>query len=73
MPGDPGECREHAKTCLRMAAQATRPYDQEVFEDLARTWMRLARDLESSAALLKDWGNDTVARKGPKRPEPGRR
>jgi hypothetical protein len=45
---------------MRLAAQATRPYDKEVFENLAHTWMRLARDLESSAALLKQWGEANV-------------
>jgi hypothetical protein len=56
MPGDPAACRDHAKTCLKLAASATRPDAREVFEDLARTWLQLACDLESSTALLKEWG-----------------
>ena len=57
MPGDPSECREHAKTCLKLADSATRADAREVFEDLARTWLRLACDLESSSVLLKEWGD----------------
>jgi hypothetical protein len=29
---------------------------QQVFEDLARTWLQLACDIESSTALLGEWG-----------------
>jgi hypothetical protein len=56
MPGDPNVCREHAKCCLKLAASATRPDAREVFEDLARTWLRLAYDLERTAGLLEEWG-----------------
>jgi hypothetical protein len=55
MPGDPAECRDHAKQCLQMAAEAQRTHDKEIFENLARTWIRLACELESSTALLKEW------------------
>ena len=55
MPGDPKVCREHAKTCLELAVHATRPDAREVFEDLARTWLKIACDLESSAMLFDDW------------------
>jgi hypothetical protein len=60
MSGDPAECREHAKECLRIAANATRPGARELFEELARSWLRLACDLENSAALLKEWGEPSV-------------
>jgi hypothetical protein len=60
MSGDPAECREHAKECLRIAANATRPGARELFEELARSWLRLACDLENSAALHKEWGEPSV-------------
>jgi hypothetical protein len=57
MPGDPKECREHAKTCLKLADGATRADAREAFADLARTWLQLACDHESSAAFLNEWGD----------------
>jgi hypothetical protein len=60
MPGDPRECREHAKTCLWLAAETTTPEARQVFEDLAGTWLRLAADLESSTALIKEWGGPPI-------------
>lgn len=56
MPGDPKECREHAKRCLEIAATAPSPLDKARFEDLAKTWIRLARDLELAKALVDQWG-----------------
>jgi hypothetical protein len=53
MPGDPNECREHAESCLRLAAETHNPQAKETFESLAQTWLRLAVDLE--AALV--WGS----------------
>jgi hypothetical protein len=41
MPGDPKQCREHAKTCLRLAAESQSPLAKARFEDLASTWMKL--------------------------------
>jgi hypothetical protein len=52
MPGDPKECREHARECLRIATAATKEQTREVFETLASTWLRLATDLERGKALL---------------------
>ena len=57
MPGDPIECREHAKSCLQLAAEAHNPQAKETFESLAHTWLLLAADLESARALLKQWGS----------------
>jgi hypothetical protein len=57
MPGDPKECREHAKTCLRMASEAHTPQAKERLESLAQTWLRLATDLETAKALIDNWGN----------------
>ena len=56
MPGDPSECREHAKSCLQLAAEAHSSQAKETFESLAGTWLRLAADLEQSRALLEEWG-----------------
>jgi hypothetical protein len=50
MPGDPKECREHAKNCLRLAEMATSEQARETFHDLAKTWLKLAFDLERSPA-----------------------
>jgi hypothetical protein len=53
MPGDPSECREHAKNCLELAAQAHNRQAKETFQSLAETWLRLAADLEAARASLK--------------------
>jgi hypothetical protein len=63
MPGDPKECREHAKNCLRMAAEAPSQLARVRFEKLAETWMRLATDLEHAKALLEQWGTPEVTKK----------
>jgi hypothetical protein len=52
MPGDPKECRQHALICVRLAQTSASPHAREHFASLARTWVRLADDLESSQALL---------------------
>jgi hypothetical protein len=57
MPGDPNECREHAESCLRLAAETHNPQAKETFESLAQTWLRLAADLEAAKALLQQWGS----------------
>jgi hypothetical protein len=57
MPGDPRECRERAKSCLRLAAEAHSLQAKETFESLAETWLRLAADLEAAKDLLKQWGS----------------
>jgi hypothetical protein len=60
MPGDPNECREHAKNCRDMAEAAVSPLAKARFEDLARTWTRLANDLEHAKALVEHWGNPRI-------------
>lgn len=52
MPGDPRECRQHALSCLRLAQTSASPQARERFANLARTWIRLADDLERSQAFL---------------------
>lgn len=57
MPGDPEECREHAKHCLELAKQAASPLAKAQFESLAQTWMRLAGDIARTKVLLEHWGS----------------
>jgi hypothetical protein len=52
MPGDFKECRQHALTCMRLAQTSVSPHAREHFAGLARTWIRLANDLEKSQAFL---------------------
>ena len=52
MPGDPKECRKHARNCLRIAEASTNAEITRTFVDLAHSWTRLALDLESAQALL---------------------
>ena len=56
MDVDPGECREHALDCVRMAQTASTPEVGEIWSDLARTWLRFASDLEANECLLDEWG-----------------
>ena len=64
MPGDPKECREHAKHCQELADAAPSPMAKARFEDLAQTWLRLACDLEHAKALLEHWGNPKLPKTG---------
>ena len=58
MPGDPKECRQHAKRCLELASDAPpSSLTRARFENLARTWLRIARDLEIAKSLLDKWGD----------------
>ena len=52
MPGDPKECRQHALACVRLAQTSTTPELRHHFASLARTWVRLADDLERTLAVL---------------------
>ena len=52
MPGDPNECRQHALACARLAQTSASPQAREEFANLARTWIRLADDLERTVAVL---------------------
>jgi hypothetical protein len=62
MPGDPNECREHAKQCLELASKSP-PLSLSCtrFEELAQTWLRLARDLEHARARSERWGGSQVS------------
>jgi hypothetical protein len=57
MPGDPKQCREHAKRCLQLAQEATNSALRSSLEEIAQQWMRLATDLEATKPLLEAWGD----------------
>jgi hypothetical protein len=56
MPGDPKECREHAKRCLQLAHETKNPVLKESLTDIAGQWTRLATDLEVTTLLLDEMG-----------------
>ena len=45
MPGDPEECRQHAKRCWALAGEARNPE------------LKNAADLEATHALIEKWGD----------------
>jgi len=53
MPGDPEECRQQARDCLRIAQQPKSHEAREDYTALANTWMQLANMFESDNALIK--------------------
>ncbi len=52
MPGDPKECREHARRCAELAKVATTPEARDQFLSLQMSWIRLAADLDNAEALI---------------------
>jgi hypothetical protein len=56
MPGDPEECRDHAKRCWALASEVTNPVLKDSLIEAAQRWSRLAVDLEAVHALLEEWG-----------------
>ena len=54
MPGDPKECRKHALNCMLEAKAAKTPETREHFAKLARSWIKLAEELERMQALLAE-------------------
>jgi hypothetical protein len=42
---DAKECREHARTCMEQAAEATDPTVRQRLSETAQGWARLAADL----------------------------
>lgn len=56
MLGNPRECRDHAKNCLRLAAEAQMPGAKAHFEALAEKWLELATDLDATVAVLTEAG-----------------
>jgi hypothetical protein len=64
MPGDPRECRENAKCCAQMAAESKSPLAKDQFENLAKTWLRLANELERAKALVEHWSEPKLTKTG---------
>ena len=54
MPGDPKECCQRALNCVELAKTAATPEDRNRFAHLARTWIRLAEELERMQAVLAE-------------------
>lgn len=54
MPGDPKECRQHALNCLLEAEAARTPQARDRFFNLARSWIRLAEEIERMQKLLAE-------------------
>jgi hypothetical protein len=52
MPGDPKECRQHARRCAELASAATTQEAREQFLSLQMSWIRLAADLENAKAFI---------------------
>ena len=50
--GEPASCRQHALNCVHLAKGASTPEQRDHFAKLARTWIKLAEDLEQTAAFL---------------------
>ena len=57
MPGNPKECRENAKRCLKSAQTARTEADRERLEGLAQRWLALATDFEAASLLLGKWSS----------------
>jgi hypothetical protein len=64
MPGDPKECREHAKRCWAAASSTTNPVLKESLVEIAQNWARLATDLEATRALLAAWAPEGSKKAG---------
>ena len=54
MPGDTKECRQHALNCMLEAKAARTPQARDNFAKLARSWIKLAEELERTQALLAE-------------------
>jgi hypothetical protein len=63
MPGNPQECRERAKRCSELAAEAQNEVVKQNFMNLAKRWSRIAADLEATQELLKQYGEEDIVRR----------
>jgi hypothetical protein len=63
MPGDPKECREHAKRCWALASETINPVLKESLVELAQRWVAIATDLETTKRLLDTWGVNVPGKK----------
>jgi hypothetical protein len=57
MPGDPQECREHAKRCWQLASETNNLALRDSLTEIAQKWARLATELEATKTLLDEWGD----------------
>jgi hypothetical protein len=64
MPGTPEECRRYALACARLAQTLPTPEGRNHFAKLARTWIRLAEDLERGRAFLDGLLDETEKQAG---------
>ena len=53
---DPGECRQRALECVRLAQTTNDPEARQTWSDLAKTWLTFAADIEANECLLDEWG-----------------
>lgn len=53
---DPGECRQRALECVRMAQTTKDQQTSQTWSDLAKTWLIFAADLEANECLFDEWG-----------------
>jgi hypothetical protein len=51
VPGSAEECRLHALACVRLAQTLATPQGRDHYAKLARSWIKLAEDLERGIAL----------------------
>jgi hypothetical protein len=54
MPGDPKEYRAQAQHCAEMATEAEDPELKRTFSELARSWAKLAVELEKAQIFRDD-------------------
>jgi hypothetical protein len=52
MPGDPKQCREHARRCWALASQIKNPALKDSLIEAAKRWAVLAAELETIHSLL---------------------
>ena len=64
MPGNPEECREHARKCAELARHAASTEARDHFASLNTSWLRLAAEIESGQSFL-DLINDIEVEKPP--------
>jgi len=52
--GNTKECRKHALACLHLAQTSASPHAREQFTSLAKTWLKLAGDLQALRDTLEE-------------------
>ena len=56
MPGNPEECRQHAKRCWALACEVKSQEIKNSLVEIAQRWTALAADLEATHKLLEEFG-----------------